>query len=291
MGETLILGVDGGGTGCRARLYDDAGAVLGEGEGGPANLQLPDATIPFNSVMQAARAALAAAGLPEARLADCRAGLGLAGASAAARERFMAQKPPFAVTVILSDAHAATLGAHGGEDGGIVILGTGAVAYVLKEGVPREIGGWGFASDDLGSGADIGRRAVRAAARALDEVARPQDVTAPLALRVLAHVGGPGGLLDWSMRAIPGQYGALAPAVFETATEDPAAEAILARATEEMQRLTLLALKHGAQRVSVMGSVARRLAPRLTGAAAAAIVPAQDDALAGAAIAARRGEA
>lgn len=287
----LILGVDGGGTGCRARLYDEAGAVLGEGEGGPANLQLSDAAVPFNSVMQAARAALAAAGLAEDRLADCRAGLGLAGASAAARARFMDQSPPFALTVILSDAHAATLGAHGGQDGGIVILGTGAVAYVLKDGRPREIGGWGFACDDLGSGADIGRRAVRAAARALDEAARPEDVTAPLALRVLEHVGGPERLLDWSMRAIPGQYGALAPAVFETAALDPAAEAILARATEELDRLTLLALKHGAARVSAMGSVARRLAPRLAGRAAAAMTPARADALEGAAIAARRGAA
>ena len=35
---SLLLGLDGGGTGCRAVLTDAAGAVLGRAEGGPANI-------------------------------------------------------------------------------------------------------------------------------------------------------------------------------------------------------------------------------------------------------------
>ena len=35
----LLLGVDGGGTRCRARLATPAGDVLGEGAGGPANIR------------------------------------------------------------------------------------------------------------------------------------------------------------------------------------------------------------------------------------------------------------
>ncbi|TIU08421.1 MAG: N-acetylglucosamine kinase, partial [Mesorhizobium sp.] len=35
-----FLGVDGGGTGCRARIEDEAGTVLGQGLAGPATTRL-----------------------------------------------------------------------------------------------------------------------------------------------------------------------------------------------------------------------------------------------------------
>ena len=35
----LFLGVDGGGTRCRARLADLSGKILGEGSAGPANIR------------------------------------------------------------------------------------------------------------------------------------------------------------------------------------------------------------------------------------------------------------
>ena len=39
-GALLFLGVDGGGTQCRARLCDGSGTALGEGKAGPANTRL-----------------------------------------------------------------------------------------------------------------------------------------------------------------------------------------------------------------------------------------------------------
>lgn len=38
--NALFLGVDGGGTRCRARLADAGGTRLGEGEAGPGNVRL-----------------------------------------------------------------------------------------------------------------------------------------------------------------------------------------------------------------------------------------------------------
>src|SRR3954469_8123557 len=38
--DLLLLGIDGGGTKCRARLCAPSGAVLGEGLAGPANIRL-----------------------------------------------------------------------------------------------------------------------------------------------------------------------------------------------------------------------------------------------------------
>ena len=40
MSGRLFLGIDGGGTRCRARLCDDAGRTLGEGTAGAANVRL-----------------------------------------------------------------------------------------------------------------------------------------------------------------------------------------------------------------------------------------------------------
>jgi glucosamine kinase len=40
MSEVFYLGVDGGGSGCRARLEDAGGNVLGSGASGPATTRL-----------------------------------------------------------------------------------------------------------------------------------------------------------------------------------------------------------------------------------------------------------
>ena len=40
MTDLLFLGIDGGGTKCRARLRNAQGDLLGEGTGGPSNIRL-----------------------------------------------------------------------------------------------------------------------------------------------------------------------------------------------------------------------------------------------------------
>lgn len=52
--DELFLGIDGGGTRCRGRLMLGTGAVLGEGEAGPANLRLGFLGA-FAAVLDAAR--------------------------------------------------------------------------------------------------------------------------------------------------------------------------------------------------------------------------------------------
>ncbi|MDE1150555.1 MAG: BadF/BadG/BcrA/BcrD ATPase family protein [Azospirillaceae bacterium] len=73
-----FLGIDGGGTKCRARLRDARGALLGEGLGGPANIRL-GLDLAWGSILDAADGALAQAGLDRDALDQTHAGLGLAG--------------------------------------------------------------------------------------------------------------------------------------------------------------------------------------------------------------------
>jgi glucosamine kinase len=81
----LLLGVDGGGTRCRARLATPAGDVLGEGAGGPANIRFGLAES-FGAVLAAAGECLQAAGLPPSAFGRTVACLALAGASEPADE-------------------------------------------------------------------------------------------------------------------------------------------------------------------------------------------------------------
>ena len=74
----LVIGVDGGGTGCRARVEDAAGHVLGSGTGGSAAVRL-GIDRSMAAVEQACLAALADAKLPREAMAAMDAAIGLAG--------------------------------------------------------------------------------------------------------------------------------------------------------------------------------------------------------------------
>jgi len=69
MTDALFLGVDGGGTRCRARLETADGRVLGQGVSGPASMRF-GIQAASASILGAAREALAQAGLNEEALAN-----------------------------------------------------------------------------------------------------------------------------------------------------------------------------------------------------------------------------
>src|SRR6185312_12071275 len=123
----LFLGVDGGATKCRARLCASSGARLGEGAAGPANIRL-GLEASFGAVLDATNLCLLQAGFSSADLSRISACLALAGATEPA-DLAAAQTTnyPFARTVITNDAHAACIGAHGGEEGGVIVAGTGSI--------------------------------------------------------------------------------------------------------------------------------------------------------------------
>lgn len=285
--DAIAIGVDAGGTGCRARVFDAEGGTLGAADGGPANLLLGDGENARRAIMDAVFAAIARAGLDEHDFSAAHLGVGAAGLTKATRAAFFAAGGQFARAHLLTDSHAAALGAHKGADGAVAILGTGAAACVVANGQAREIGGWGLCVDDLGSGADIGRAALRAALRSLDAPG-PETPFARAVLRMLGRAGMDAAV--WATGAKPGQFGVLAPLVFDRAEDgDGEAGAILTAASGELARLISLCAAHGAPRISIAGSVAERLEERLPPAVRARLTPAEADACFGAALAARRG--
>lgn len=277
-----FLGVDGGGTHCRARIRDAAGRELGRGEGGLANVY-QDFSSALANVLAAAEAAAAQAGLA---LRDLHAGLGLAGATGPEqRARVAGAGLPFASLVVDSDGCAACLGAHAGADGAIVIAGTGSAGFALLAERRLSIGGHGFVLGDQGSGAVIGREALKRALLAHDGLV----AMSPLAEALLARFGhDPGRAIEWSRAALSRDYAAFAPLALEGARAgDPMAGAIVDEAAGAIAALARRLRAEGAARISLIGGLGGALAPFLPMDAQALFSPALADPVDGAILMAR----
>jgi glucosamine kinase len=284
--QILFLGVDGGGTGCRARLGDWAGAVLGEGVAGPANIRV-GLEEGIRSVLDAAGQCLAQAGASfNDPIVAC---LALAGASEPreAAAAHAACKQRFRRAIVTTDAHAACVGAHGGEDGGIVIVGTGSIGWAVHGGRSTRVGGWGFPVSDEGGGAWLGCEAVRRTLWAHDGRA----ARTPLLRGVSAELGtDPHAIVRWMGTAKPRDFARLAPLVVDhAASADPAAAEIMRLAAGHIETIAARLANHGAARLALMGGLAAAIAPWLGEEARARLVPPAGDALEGALQIARAG--
>lgn len=226
----LFLGIDGGGTGCRAAVADEAGRILGRGQGGPANIASdPDAARDniLDATQQAMNDAVGSAAVArETPLLV--AGLGLAGANAAGAAGRLRLGLPFERARIETDAVAAALGALAGADGIVAAMGTGSVFAVQDQGVIRCFGGWGLVLGDEGSGAWLGRAALSRALRATDGFV-PMT---PLLRQVLDDHGGPAGVVAFAQTARARDFAELAPAIVQS--QDPAAVSLWAQATADV---------------------------------------------------------
>ncbi len=275
------VGVDGGGTQTRLRLADATGRTLAEGRAGPSALG-QGADQAWRHIHQALTQAAHTAGLPEAPdWADCAMGAGLSGAGVPAQAQAFLARTPLALTLTLdTDGHTGVLGAHAAQAGALVIAGTGSVAEALgADGQRRTVGGWGWLNGDEGSGAWLGKAAVRHAQRALDG----RDPTGPLARAVWDLTSDrPDALLAWALAAQQQRFASLAPLVFEHEHEDPAAQALLADAVQELAALARAVDPSERLPIAWSGSIADRLAPRLPPALRVRSVAPQGDAMAGA---------
>ena len=251
----LFLGIDGGGTGCRAAVADGTGRVLARAEAGPANIASDKAGAAAN-ILRAAEGALTAAG---AGVAQVRAGLGLAGANAAGVAEELALILPFARVRVVTDAVTAVMGALGAGDGIVAAMGTGSVFGVQRGGVVRQIGGRGLSLGDEGSGAWIGRAILSRALRAADGL---EPVT-PLLRALIDEAGGDDRVVSFSLTARPADYAALAPRVLTS--DDPAAQAVMREAEGHVVAAVEVLRAGDDLPVVFLGGLGPAFAARLTG--------------------------
>jgi glucosamine kinase len=282
----VFAGVDGGGTKCRIRIRAEDGALLGEAEGGLANLY-QDQQAAIATILATITQAMAKAGLMEEDRRHMHVGLGLAGAvteeTTSAVRRALQE---FAGVSVDVDAYAACLGAHDGADGGIVIAGTGSAGLALVGGDRHWIGGFGFPLGDQGSGAIIGRGALRRAALSLDNLIP----ASPLLNELLDRFGRDrDAFADWARHALPRDYAQFSPRIFAAAAQgDRNGLELVHDAARAIARLAHELLARGAPHVALVGGLARPLAPYLPQELVPHLVAPKRDPLDGAIMMARR---
>jgi glucosamine kinase len=209
-----FIGIDGGGTSCRAALADAAGTVLGRGKSGASNI-LTDPDTALRHIEEASRLAFEDAGMsPD--LSHVSAILGLAGNNVGDAVDYVKARLPFARSDIVSDGVIALQGAIGDADGAIGIVGTGTVYIARHHGKLHSIAGWGFQVSDLGSGARLGQFALQESLLAYDKI-RPMTGLSQSILREFD--GDPEKIVDFARQAKPGDFGRYTPKVFDFARQ------------------------------------------------------------------------
>lgn len=247
---TLFLGIDGGGTGCRAVVADASGRVLGRAEGGPANINT-DVEGAARNILAAARQA--ASGQDPARICAV---LGLAGGSMPGAVARLRPLLPFARAEIVNDGLTAVRGALGHADGVLAAMGTGSVFVLQRGGRVRQVGGRGFLLGDQGSGAVLGRALLERALLAADGLA----AMTPLLQAVLDRQGGIAGIIEFANHARPAQFAALSPMLDGP---DPAAALILSEALDRVRAIIDTLREGAALPVVLTGGLAPFYAARL----------------------------
>ncbi|MDG4799867.1 BadF/BadG/BcrA/BcrD ATPase family protein [Micromonospora sp. WMMD980] len=191
MSDTVVVGLDVGGTSTRATALGLDGARLGAGRAGGGNPTSHGAERAAAELLAALRAALV--GVDPTRV---RAGvIGLAGAGRlladpqgrAAFDRAWADAGLRCPYTVHGDALVAYASGTAAPDGTVLIAGTGAIAAQVRDlRLDRTADGHGWLLGDAGSGFWLGREAVRRLLADLDRADAPSE----LGRQVLAELTG-----------------------------------------------------------------------------------------------------
>lgn len=212
-----FLGIDGGGTQTTAWLANNRSRILARVVAGPSNPLKVGLHLAQRNLIAVSRQVLRKAGLRrEQKLAALCAGVAGIGRPPVYREILQSLKHgvPAHRYFLTHDAAIALESALGSSPGVIVIAGTGSIALGRdKDDHILRCGGWGSTFGDIGSGYDIGRKAVSAALAAFDGCAPStrlgKDICRALHIREIADVV--------TLNLTPGQVAALFPLVCQAA--------------------------------------------------------------------------
>ncbi len=286
MATDIYIGVDGGGTKSKLRVEDSTGQLLGQAVSGPANIRLSIEGA-WESIYTALHEVLTSHGMSlDDKQYHFHAGLGLAGCEVAdACQTFLHTPHSFKTIKLFSDAHAACVGAHHAEEGGIIIVGTGVAGYQVYQSKGSKVGGWGFPHDDEGSGAWLGMQATRLTFEWLDHRAEKS----PLAQDVFAYFNDDiEKLVAFANRATSNDFARLAPLVINhSQQEEIAAVRIMKKAAHAVDRIHHALAKirdddNADFPICLFGGIAPFIEPWLCEALRASLVHRQADATVGA---------
>lgn len=191
---SVFLGFDAGGTKTDCVLLDDAGRLLAEASGGPAN-PLRNGFAKSCAVLgETAQHVLAESHKDAGDVRSICAGIAGAGRPRVARRvaSYLARAFPQSATQIMTDLDIALEAAIGAGQGIVIVAGTGSASCGRNSaGKTARAGGWGPWVGDDGSAYDVGRRGAEASLRSRDGLGPATSLGERILLAAECH--------DWDM--------------------------------------------------------------------------------------------
>lgn len=241
----FFLGIDGGGTKTKAILLNSSKKEIGKFIGGPMNFQILRGEGVKNRILEVIENL-------KINLEETAIGIGVAGAG---RSQEIAEIENALILAgikkfkISNDAHVALLGAHNGDEGALLISGTGSIGYTLENGNLRRVGGFGHILGDEGSGYSIGLSLLKSLFKGSDNRG---EFSEKLMGKVLERLSlkDRDELLKWVYgNKEKGNIAALARVVFENC-EEKISSKIIDDTSEELKTL-ILALKKSSETLNL----------------------------------------
>ena len=212
-GETLLIGVDGGGTDCRVAIGTVTKGVIAQATGGRANIS-SDPNGAIANICSTVLSAAQKAGFDAMDLDAATAHLGLAGVMSEQIAQFAADSVPYKNCAVTSDAPTAVMGALDGANGFLAAIGTGSFIAAHHDQKFNYVGGWGFDIGDQASGAWLGHEALSRTLQCNDGLIPHTELTLNLLSR---FENDPAQIATFSVNASPGDFGEFSPAVVQAA--------------------------------------------------------------------------
>lgn len=235
---SYVIGIDGGGTKTALKLADEKGNIILTLEGGPCNINSMEKKSVEKMMKELINNSLEKAQLSMEDIKTlC---IGTAGvdrpSDKAIMEEIIRGTGFDGKAIITNDAVTALYGGVGGDEGVILISGTGSICYGRNsEGETKRAGGWGHLIGDEGSGYYIGISAINRIAKGHDGI-EERTVMTDLILEHL-KLENASGLIEYVYRSGAGksEIASLARLVDEAYKQgDSIAEEILLKAAFEL---------------------------------------------------------
>ena len=254
----LFLGIDGGGSKCKAIIMNKDNEILGTGISGPGN-PLHGFEQATYSITDSAKLALADAGLAHIELSELIAGVGLAGVNLPVLfDQMAAWQHPFKAMHLATDLLIACLGAHNGSDGAVMITGTGSCGFACVDEQHTIVGAHGFPHGDKGSGAWFGLQGVKQVLLSLDGLVEPTLMSAVLLKKL--NCNDDTDLVEAVASQKATFYAQQANLVFDAAElGDKVALAIVAEGAEYINGIARTLAVKNPPRMSMIGGLTPRL--------------------------------